>query len=352
MLFTNIIGQEVAKQILRRSFEEKRLAQSYLFYGPAGVGKEMAAFELAQALNCTGEEPPCGSCSQCRKTVEFNHPDLHYVFPVPHPSSESDKRKLSEEIAELLAQKAQKPYLNLEFDRPVAISIDDIRVLQSKLSLQPYQGRKKVVIIVSPEALTTEAANAFLKTLEEPSPTTNFILVCDQSNALLSTILSRCQKIRFMRLDKGSVVQALEERHGLPPDQAQMLASLSQGSLGQALEMMELDLLEERRMAGELLRAGLEKNYVGMMESIDLAAGEKGRPQRVLDMMSAIVLEALHPEPQPSPEVLSLARLLTEARLNRITANRELARTALMRNVTPRLCLMAACSPDIIKEEL
>jgi DNA polymerase-3 subunit delta' len=347
-----MIGQEVAKQILRRSFDEKRLAQSYLFYGPSGVGKEMAAFELAQALNCTGEDAPCGSCSQCRKTVAFNHPDLHYVFPVPHPSGESDKKKLTEEIAELLAQKAEKPYLALDFDRPVAISIDDIRVLQSKLSLQPYQGKKKVVIIVRPEAMTTEAANAFLKTLEEPSPTTNFILVCDKPNALLPTILSRCQKIRFMRLDKGSVVQALEQHHGLTPEKAKMLAGLSQGSLGQALEMMDLDLLEERQMAGEILKAGLEKNYAGMMEAIDLATGEKGRPQRVLELMSAIALEALHPGPQASSEIFSLARLLTEPQLNRITANLELARIGLNRNVTPRLCLMAACSPDIIKEEL
>jgi len=352
MLFKNIIGQEVAKQILRRSFEEKRLAQSYLFYGPSGVGKEMAAFELAQALNCTGVEAPCGVCSQCKKTVEFNHPDLHYVFPVPHPSSEGDKKKLAEEIAELLAQKAEKPYLALDFDRPVAISIDDIRVLQSKLSLQPYQGRKKVVIIVGPEAMTTEAANAFLKNLEEPSPTTNFILVCDKPNALLPTILSRCQKIRFMRLDKAAVIQNLEKRHGLAPEQAKMLAALSQGSLGKALEMMELDLLEERQMAGDILRAGLEKNYAGMMESIDLVTAEKGRPQRVLELMSAIVLEALHSEPQAPPEVLSLARRLTETQLERITANMELARIGLTRNVTPRLCLMAACSPDIIKEEL
>ncbi|MDO9026713.1 MAG: DNA polymerase III subunit delta' [bacterium] len=352
MLFNDMIGQEVAKKILRRSFEEQRLAQSYLFYGPSGVGKEMAAFELAQALNCTGVEAPCGACSQCQKTVNFNHPDLHYVFPVPHPSGESDKKKLAEEIAELLAQKAEKPYLSLDFDRPVAITIDDIRVLQSKLSLQPYQGKKKVVIIIKPEAMTTEAANAFLKTLEEPSPTTNFILVCDKPNALLATILSRCQKIRFMRLDRAAVIQNLEERHGLDPAQAKMLASLSQGSLGQALEMMDLDLLEERRMAGDLLRAGLEKRYAEMMEAIDLATGEKGRPQRVLELMSAIALEALHPEPQASPEILSLARLLTEPQLNRITANMELARTALNRNVTPRLCLMAACSPDIIKEEL
>jgi DNA polymerase III gamma/tau subunit len=271
---------------------------------------------------------------------------------VPHPSGESDKKKLAEEIAELLARKAEKPYLSLDFDRPVAITIDDIRALQAKLSLQPYQGKKKVVIIIRPEAMTTEAANAFLKTLEEPSPTTNFILVCDKPNALLSTILSRCQKIRFMRLDRAEVVQNLEERHGLDPAQARMLASLSQGSLGQALEMMDLDLLEERRMAGDLLRAGLEKRYAEMMEAIDLATGEKGRPQRVLEMMSAIALEAIHPEPQASPEVLSLARLLTGPQLNRITANMELARTALSRNVTPRLCLMAACSPDIIKEEL
>jgi DNA polymerase III subunit delta' len=352
MLFKNIIGQEVAKQILRRSFDENRLAQSYLFYGPSGVGKEMAAFQLAQALNCTGEEAPCESCSQCLKTVTFNHPDLHYVFPVPHPSSESDKKKLSEEIAELLAQKAEKPYLALDFDRPAAISIDDIRNLQAKLSLQPYQGRKKVVIIVSPEAMTTEAANAFLKTLEEPSPTTNFILVCDKPNALLPTILSRCQKIRFMRLDQESVIRALEERHGLPAQQAKLLASLSQGSLGRALEMMEMDVLEERQMAGDILMAGLEKRYAEMMESIDLATAEKGRPQRVLELMSAIALEALHSGPQAPKEILALARLLTEERLERITANMETARIALARNVTPRLCLMAACSPDTIKEEL
>jgi DNA polymerase-3 subunit delta' len=343
MLFKNLLGQPVAKRILQRAWDEGRLAQSYLFYGPAGVGKETAALDLAMAVNCQNtDDAPCGSCPQCRMTAAYRHPDLHYVFPVPHPSSESDKKKLAEEIAELLAQKAEDPSLNLTFDRPVSISIDDIRTLQSHLSLQPYQGRRKAVVMIQPEAMTVEAANAFLKTLEEPSPTTIFTLVSDRPNQLLATINSRCQKIRFERLTREQVANSLQQSYGQDAEQATLLAGMAGGSLGRALELLDEDLMEERKQATAILNASLQKKYSQMMEHIDLAAEEKGRPERILNLMGALVLEKLH----------STNRDADPGKLQQLSGSIEQAREALARNVTPRLCLMAACNPDYFKEDL
>jgi DNA polymerase-3 subunit delta' len=342
MLFKNLIGQTVAKRILQRAWDEGRLAQSYLFYGPPGVGKETAAMDLAMAVNCQDQNnAPCGSCPQCRMTAAYKHPDLHYVFPVPHPSGESDKKKLAEEIAELLAQKAEDSSFAPSFDRPVSISIDDIRTLQSHLSLQPYQGRRKAVVMVQPEAMTVEAANAFLKTLEEPSPTTMFILVSGRPNQLLPTINSRCQKIRFERLTREQVQTALQQRPGQDPGQAGFLAGLAEGSLGRALEMLDQDLMEERRQAADILNASLQKKYSLMMEHIDRATEEKGRPERILDLIGSLVLERLHSR-----------QTADSGQLQKLSGSIEQARAALGQNVTPRLCLMAACNPDHFKEEI
>jgi DNA polymerase III subunit delta' len=358
-VFDSLIGQEVAKKLLSGALAENRLAQSLLFYGPDGVGKELAAVELAKAINCQGGEgglfgeapKPCGACNSCRKIAAYQHPDFIYLFPVPHPAAESDKRKLAEEVSEFLRDKAEKSYLQPRFDKAVSISIDDIRELQAKVSLRPYEGARKVALIAGAEAMTVEAANAFLKTLEEPSPTTHFILLTDRPNFLLPTIVSRCQKLRFNLLSREQVEAALRQRHGREPVEAALLAEVSGGSLGKALEMMDQDLLEDRDSAWEIMAAAAAGRHCEMLVAIDAIARDKGRPERVLGFISGVASDLLayrlrgtvaHPDKQRETE--ALGKRYAPDDLGRLVGNIERARVALGRNVNPRLCLVSACT--------
>lgn len=348
MLFDNLLGQEVAKRTIRRAWDEGRLAGSYLFYGPDGVGKEAAAMDLARALNCRESDKPCRVCSSCRRISTYQHPDFHYLAPVPHSSSESERRKIADEVAEQLKMKAAQPHRSLIFDRPTTISIDDIRDLKQGLSLHPYEGGKKVAVIAQADRMTEEAGNAFLKVLEEPSPTTVFVLVSDRPNALLPTIVSRCQKVRFDLLPAGAIEAHLIKNYKLPEVEARLMADLSGGSLGRALEMMDQGFWEERDLAWDLLESAAAGNYHMMLHHIGLATAERGKPERIFNLMEEIAQDLLHlrhglkvVNADRVQRLGDLENRLAGGRLDLLTRQLERGKAALRQNVTPRLCLLA-----------
>ena len=199
--------------------------------------------------------------------------------------------------------------------------------------------------------MTIEAANAFLKTLEEPSPTTNFILTSDRPNYLLPTILSRCQKVRFNHLPDSAVARALVDGHGQERERAGLLAELSGGSLGKALEMLDEGLLDERDTAWSIFSLAAGGKYLQLLDAIGQAAEERGRPERVLNFLSIIVSDLLHLEltgrvrnADKLDEYKKIIRNITQDELQRMVTNIEHARIALSRNVNPRQCLLAACT--------
>lgn len=352
MLFDNLIGQEVAKRTIRRAWDEGRLAGSYLFYGPDGVGKEAAAMDLARAVNCAADGgKPCRVCSSCRRISNYQHPDFHYLAPVPHSNSESERRKIAEEVAEQLQEKAAQPHRPLVFDRPAAISIDDIRDLRQGLSLHPYEGGRKAAVIAQAERMTEEASNAFLKMLEEPSPTTIFVLVTDRPNALLPTIVSRCQKVRFDLLPAGAIESRLLEAHRLPEVEARLMADLAGGSLGRALEMLDQGFWEERDLAWEMLESAASGDCFTLLNAVAKAASERGKPERVLKLIQELALDLLHlrhglrvVNSDRTERLRALERRLAGERLESLAARLERARAALKQNVTPRLCLITAAA--------
>lgn len=353
MLFDNLIGQEVAKRTIRRSWDEGRLAQSYLFYGPDGVGKEAAAMDLARALNCGEENKPCRQCSSCRRISTYQHPDFHYLAPVPHSSSESERRKIADEVAEQLKEKAAQPHRPLSFDRPVSISIDDIRDLREGLALMPYEGGRKVALIAQADRMTEEAANAFLKMLEEPSPTTVFLLASDRPNMLLPTIVSRCQKVRFGLLPTGAIEAYLIENHRLPDIEARLMADLAGGSLGRALEMLEQGFWEERDLAWDMLECAAAGDYHMMLHHVGQAAADRGKPERVLNLVEELVQDLMHlrhglkvVNSDRAERLRALERRLAGERLASLAGRVERGRAALRQNVTPRLCLIAALAGE------
>ncbi|MZG53808.1 MAG: DNA polymerase III subunit delta' [Nitrospinae bacterium] len=185
MAFNRILGQEKPKQILKNALQNSSVAHAYLFYGQESIGKKKAAIELAKALNCGSsiDGDPCDQCSSCRKIENNTHPDFFFLEPLKSTPTA----------------------------REAIIKIEAIRELQRKLAYQPYEGKVKVAVIDDADLMNLQAANSFLKTLEEPPSSTLLILISSHPFKLLPTIISRCQTIRFQPLNPENIKRILKE---------------------------------------------------------------------------------------------------------------------------------------------
>jgi len=200
MSFEAIRGQEEAVAALRRAAAEGRVPSAWLFLGPHHVGKRTAALALAQALNCrAGGADGCGACPPCRKIAEGVHPDVLTVRP------------------------------DGQF-----IRIAQVRAVTDALGLVPAEARRRVVILAQADRMNAEAANALLKTLEEPPANTLLVLCAERTAALPETIVSRCVPVRFRLLDDAAVRDILAAA-GVPPAALDFAVLFAQGRLRPAL---------------------------------------------------------------------------------------------------------------------
>jgi DNA polymerase III subunit delta' len=213
--FKDIQGQDRAISFLKSSIENGRIPHSYIFYGPGGVGKKLAAVNFAKALNCLGapDGRPCDSCVPCRKADSSNHPDLMILKPEKEGGS---------------------------------IAISDVRALIKDANLKPYEAKKKFYIIDEADGMKEEAANALLKTLEEPPSDSVFILIADSLKKLPATIVSRSQVVKFFPLRTDEVKDILVKRYDVDPDKAHVLSHLSAGRLGDALKYADEEFFAKR----------------------------------------------------------------------------------------------------------
>lgn len=214
-----VIGHSKAVELLKRSLEIGRLAHAYLFVGPPNVGKTALAINLAQALNCEQQEPPCNQCSSCRRIATGNHADVQIIGRLPDSSS------------------------GLKKD----ISIMQIRELQQAAALQPYEGRHRVFIIDGAEHLNEESANCLLKTLEEPPSGVLIVLLTVDDSRLLPTIVSRCHRIELFPLQAPLIEQALIEHWQVAPEKARVTSKLCHGGIGWAISASLDDKLPQDR---------------------------------------------------------------------------------------------------------
>jgi len=254
-----VYGHVWALELLRRQMAQRKVAHAYLFTGPAQIGRGTVARWLAQALLCQGEPPPpCGRCPACRRVAAEAHPDLHRLR------------------------------LDLQEGNRRTLGIEAIREMRQGLAERPFYGRRKVYLIEDAECMTVEAANALLKTLEEPPPFVVLLLVALSDHLLLPTIVSRCQIFPLQPLSPREVRQALVERWGASEEQAGLLASLSRGRLGWAVQALEDPQVLRRR--GESLEALRRLMGAGLLERFAFAESQEriwrqGKAALVLEML-------------------------------------------------------------------
>ena len=226
MGFADILGQAPAVETLRRALEAGRLHHAYRFEGPPGVGKELAALAVAQALVCEkAQGEGCGQCSACRRAVTFTSDDPRVPL---HPDVVLVERGLYKGV--------------ISGGEATGIGIEQVRkVVLDRVGFSPHEGRALVFIVRHADELTVQAANALLKTLEEPHDKTYFLLVTSRPTRLLDTIRSRTLPLRFGPLSDSIVGEILKKR-GL--DAA--VAPFAQGNAGLAIELAEPETKQER----------------------------------------------------------------------------------------------------------
>lgn len=221
------IGQTRIISLFGHGLGNNTLAHAYLFVGPEHIGKMALALEVAMALNCQGAPPPCHECPACKKIAAGNHTDVLVIRLTQGDDSEDN--------GEATGNEATK------------ISIDQIKDIQHSASLPPFEGKQRVYIIEGAEQLSIEAANRLLKTLEEPPDQVTFILITVNEKLLLTTVVSRCQRIEFQPMPIEEEAGALVKKLGIDPERAKLLAALSRGCPGWALIAAgDENVLEER----------------------------------------------------------------------------------------------------------
>jgi DNA polymerase-3 subunit delta' len=234
-----LIGNEQVKEFLRRMIAAGRLPGAMLFAGPDGVGKKRFALEIARSVFCaeTLNFGSCGKCGTCKRVLQF-------VLPRSEKRDDYDKVIFSEHADVGLV---------IPFGRNIGVGA--IRELEREANFRPYEGKKRFFVIDEADKMNLSAANALLKTLEEPPVTTHIILLTSRYNSLLATIVSRCQMLRFQPLAAEEIENHLAATKQFSPEDAGVAARISRGSLGRALQMNGESFRSSREAMMKILEA-------------------------------------------------------------------------------------------------
>ena len=207
MSFKDIVGQERAIKILRKSLKENKISSSYIFVGSEGTGKKLTAIEFTKTVNCLNLNKnleACGDCLSCNEISRQCSPDLKIIEPIKS-----------------------------------SIKIEQIREMRKEIGLKPFKSKKKMYLIDKAEKMTLEASNCLLKTLEEPPYFAIIILICSKIDPILLTIVSRCQIINFGLISSYETKEfLLNKNNNLEKEKAEIISKLAQGSIGSALKLL------------------------------------------------------------------------------------------------------------------
>jgi len=323
MPFRDLIGQPHARLLLQGALRSGRISHAYLFVGPSGVGRLAAARAFAQALLCaTGGDDACGACGPCRKVAGGTHPDLRIITP-GRTEAGAERR---------------------------AVAIDQVRSLKRDAAYPPYEARWKVFIIEDTEEMRAEAANSLLKLVEEPPASTVIILLSESTEALLPTLVSRAQLVRFGPAPAAEIARALTALD-VPPARARYLAALAGGRVGAALEAMHAGEEPFARRAEVLatLRALEAGDPIVGLDAAEAVAKQRDEIEGWLEIALWWFRDLVIWKTAEDPNLLvnldrqaEVAEWAGRARaddLRRAVDAIEQAKAALRRNVNPRLIL-------------
>jgi DNA polymerase-3 subunit delta' len=238
MLFKDVVGQESLKKRLIQSVQDERISHAQLFSGPSGTGKIGMAIAYAQYISCKNrsETDSCGVCSSCHKYNKLAHPDLHFVFPIFNPKGQ---KPVSDDFLPQWREMVLKnPYFDLgdwlqfiEAENAQGLIYErESDSIYKKLNLKSFESEFKVMIIWLPEKMHIACSNKLLKLIEEPPNKTLFILITEDEEAVITTIRSRAQLIKFPFIDNDSIRKALLEIEDVNPDLVPDAVHLANGN--------------------------------------------------------------------------------------------------------------------------
>jgi DNA polymerase-3 subunit delta' len=297
-----IVGQPRATAALQRALDGDRLFPSLVFHGPPGAGKLSTALLLARALLCTTPQGrPCGECRSCRRTDERSlvHPDVRLVLP--EKKSDFDRPAPEEQGASGIDPQAEQAEA---VDNPVwSVLIDRVRRGIAFLQRRPSESRHAILIVDQAHRMEAAAANALLKTLEEPPAHAILILITPSWHALLPTIRSRCRAVPFQLVSRSQIVSYLVERREMGAEESVLRAGLSGGRIGAALGM-DLEDFRSRREAllsllDDLTRRGDPGLSVARAEAM-VQRGDSVEPD--LEILRTLLRDVLILGASPSDE--------------------------------------------------
>jgi DNA polymerase-3 subunit delta' len=255
MPFHDCIGHQPSIAFLQSAVTHERLAHAYLFHGEEAIGKRLTAIRLAQALNCeqlpdTQGPDSCGACRSCQQIEARTHPDFFVIEP--------DQEQATQQI-----------------------KIEQVREIEQQIMYRPLIGERKICLINDADRMTIGAANALLKTLEEPPAHSLFLVISSRPAALPATIRSRCQALRFTTPARTQVEAALILKREIPPAEARFLAIISEGRLGEALTADVKDTLARQQELVDLVRPQSLQSIGSILSSAEAIA----KADRAEDML-------------------------------------------------------------------
>lgn len=249
MQFRDVIGQEEIKHRLVNAYHEGRVSHAQLFVGPEGNGNLALALAYAQFINCPNktQDDSCGSCPSCRKYSNLVHPDLHFVFPIVNKKKEgtvsdhfiTEWRKINADKHSYFGFNDWLEYMDAE-DKQGSIQKSESSEIIRKLNLKVFEAEYKTMVIWMIEKMNETCANKILKVLEEPPPNTLFLMIAENTEVMLATILSRSQMIKIPRIDTATLSEYIAKEFSMGKEEAMALAANANGSVVKSRELYQL----------------------------------------------------------------------------------------------------------------